>query len=244
MVALPFTAWGQIVSTCDTVDFGRIYESEGEKTIRIFVRNAGSEPTGILKVRPTCGCTAADFQKETFLPGDSAWIDLTYNPYRRPGSFEKGVKVYPENGEMIRIPIKGTVFASETTTEMMFPVNAGLVHLSERKLMPLRPLTIAEKSLYCDVYNTGEEPVYLEITNENPAVDWEIFPNPLPPGEKGIIGFYINPLKVSSPGRYTVPILLYRSLQPGKPDGDESGFEMELLFEVSDSDGEAGYGGF
>lgn len=225
-------AAAQITCTVDTVDFGTIHETEGKKTLRAYVRNDGSTPAALLKVSPTCGCTAAKFQKEEFAPADSAWIELTYNPNRRPGRFEKAVKVYPVDGEMIRIPIKGTVFASPETVQQMFPVDAGMLHLSESTLMPARPLADERKSLYLDVYNAGEAAVYPLVVPDSEAVTVHLFPEVLPPGEKGMIGVYIEPRREPRTGKIEYTLNLYTAstpLTPEAPQGEP--FPIKVLTE-------------
>lgn len=168
--------------------------------MRIYVRNIGNEPTAILKVRPTCGCTAVDFMKDSFAPGDSAWIDISYNPERRPGRFEKGIKVTPVDGEMTRIPIKGVVFASDETLDSMFPIEAGLLRLSESTLVTLRPLETEERTLFADVYNSGNRPVYISLESDSEAVEFQAFPALIDPGERGQIGIYLIPSKEARRG--------------------------------------------
>lgn len=197
-----------------TAHFGLIREADGPKTIRIYLRNDTTVAEAILKVRPTCGCTAASFQSDPVAPGDSAWIDLTYDPRRRPGRFEKAVKIYPSEGEMIRIPIAGTVVASEQTIAQLFPVDAGLLHLSESTLLTLSPLDKERRSLYVDIYNSGSEPVLMRLEGEAEAIDTEPFPDMLGPGEKGFIGVYIDPAKEPRSGRLEYPMRLLMSLTP------------------------------
>ena len=198
-----------IVPMVETVDFGNIHETDGPKTVRLYLRNEGTTPNAIIKVRPTCGCTAADFQEEAIAPGDSAWIDLTYDPANRPGKFEKGVRVYPMEGEMIRIPIQGIVFSSPETVERMFPVDAGLLHITEQTLFTLSPLDSRERTLYIDTYNSGDSPVWLKLESDYEAIQTQPFPSPLPPGEKGTVGIYLNPNKEPRSGTidYTLRLL-------------------------------------
>ena len=120
-----FLASAQLALCGESVDFGIIREADGMKTATAYVKNVSESPVFLLKVKPTCGCTAADFPRESILPGDSACITLTYNPLRRPGRFDKEVKVFPSDGEMIRIPIHGTVIASESTLNQLYPDKAG-----------------------------------------------------------------------------------------------------------------------
>lgn len=201
-------ASAQIVSTCDTVRFGNIIEAEGPKTVRAYVKNIGQSPAALLKVRPTCGCTAADFRKDEILPGDSAWIDLTYNPNRRPGGFEKGVKVYPVEGEMIRLPITGTVFASEATLDLLYPGTAGPLRVAETTLVPPAPIS-EQKTFFLDVYNPCNEPLTAIVESHDEAVETQSFPEIIPPGEKGIIGIYINPAKEQRRGPIEYKLSLF-----------------------------------
>lgn len=242
-----FPATAGITATVDTLDFGLIREAEGPKTVRMYVRNDGESPTAILKVRPTCGCTAVDFQLESFAPGDSAWIDLTYDPSRRPGRFLKGVKVYPVGepgseeplGEMIRVPIGGVVLASPETIEAMFPVDAGLLHLSESTLMTLTPLRVTgdasdRRTLWLDVYNAGASPVWLRLDSDSEAVDTQPFPSPVDPGEKGMVGVYIDPSKEPRSGRIEYTLLLHMSESAEFPEDDLAGatpFEIKVFTE-------------
>lgn len=213
------SAWGILMSaaitaTVSTVDFGVIRESEGPKKVRLYVRNDSTAPVALLKVNTTCGCTAASFMKEEIAPGDSAWIDLTYNPYRRPGRFEKAVKVFPTQGEMIRIPIEGVVYASEETIEHMFPYGEGPLRLSANTLMPARPLTTEQKTLFLDVYNTGDRTVYPRMVTDSDAITTMNFPDSVPPGEKGMIGLYVDPKREERTGPIEYTLLLYTSPTP------------------------------
>lgn len=234
-VATP--AFGRLRPASSPVDFGVITEKEGEKTVRFYVVNDGDSPESIRKVRPTCGCTGADFERKEIAPGDSAWVDLTYNPYRRPGRFNKAVKIYPatRDGEaqgdesdsgMISVPITGVVLASDETLAVMFPVEAGSLSVSERILTPARPLTGEDKTLFLDVYNRSDRPLKPVLRSDTPAVETQSFPEELPPGEKGLIGVYLLPRKETRKGD-----IEYRLLLEGA-NGDGSGItptEIKVL---------------
>lgn len=220
--ALPLTAPAGLRFAGGKADFGYIREADGPKTIRIYMVNDGDKPEALLKVRPSCGCTAASFGKEEVAPGDSVWIDLTYDPTRRPGAFEKSVRVYPVGAEVTRIPIVGTVVSSPETVAQFFPVDAGLLHLSDSTLMTLSPLADEQRSLYIDVYNSGDAPVYLKLESGYDAVETQPFPSPLPPGEKGLIGVYINPWKEEAQGKITYNLGLHTALSPDSLDSAPS----------------------
>lgn len=209
--AVSLSAVSQIAAQSPVVDFGVINEEDGPKSIRTYIRNIGDETVSLLKVRPTCGCTAADFQKDPVAPGDSAWIDLTYNPFRRPGRFEKYVKITPTRGAAVDLPVTGLVMASEATLENFFPVNTGLLRLSADRLMPARTLSTRQISLKSEVYNPGSSPLWFAVECEDPAVSLEVFPDSLLPGEAGVITAVINPMKEERNGDIVYTLKLYSS---------------------------------
>lgn len=59
-------------------DFGKIPQGTPVTTVFEFT-NVGKEPLIITDVRPTCGCTIADFTKTPVKAGDKGSIKITYN---------------------------------------------------------------------------------------------------------------------------------------------------------------------
>ncbi len=76
-----------------THDFGKIKEEGGKVTGRFEFTNVGTEDLLLLNVRPGCGCTAANYSKDPIAPGQKGFIEATYNPYNRPGGFNKNIRV-------------------------------------------------------------------------------------------------------------------------------------------------------
>src|SRR5476651_2232539 len=59
-------------------DFGKI--PQGTRVTTVFeYTNIGKEPLILTEVRPTCGCTIADYTKTPVKPGDKGVIKITYN---------------------------------------------------------------------------------------------------------------------------------------------------------------------
>lgn len=191
-----------------SVDFGLIREAEGAKSAEFYVVNTDTVPLAIIRVVPTCGCTAADFTRDEIAPGDSAMIRLKYDPNRRPGRFNKAVKVYPSHGEMIRVPIEGVVDATPETIEYYFPVRAGEMHLTQGTIINRLPIEIIEKSFYVDAYNAGTSPLWIDLDNDDQAVEMSLTCNPVPPKEKVQIGIHVKPDRESRQGtvEYTVGV--------------------------------------
>jgi len=59
-------------------DFGKIPQGTPVTTEFTFT-NIGKEPLILTEVRPTCGCTIADYTKTPVKPGDTGTIKITYN---------------------------------------------------------------------------------------------------------------------------------------------------------------------
>jgi hypothetical protein len=76
-----------------TYDFGKIKEEGGKVTGKFIFTNVGNEPLELTNVRPGCGCTAANYTKGAIAPGEKGFIEATYNPYNRPGAFNKNIRV-------------------------------------------------------------------------------------------------------------------------------------------------------
>src|ERR1700744_178980 len=59
-------------------DFGKIPQGTPVTTVFEFT-NIGTEPLILTEVRPTCGCTIADYTKTPVKAGDKGIIKITYN---------------------------------------------------------------------------------------------------------------------------------------------------------------------
>jgi hypothetical protein len=59
-------------------DFGKIPQGTPVTTVFEFT-NVGVEPLILTEVKPTCGCTIADFTKTPVLKGAKGSIKITYN---------------------------------------------------------------------------------------------------------------------------------------------------------------------
>jgi len=114
-----FTLFAQPAIKFDstTIDFGNIKEDDGKVSGRFEFTNIGNQDLLLTGVKPGCGCTAADYTKTPVAPGEKGYILATYNPYSRPGSFNKNIKVTTnepkfdgnENTQSYQIYIKGNV---------------------------------------------------------------------------------------------------------------------------------------
>lgn len=59
-------------------DFGKVPQGTPVTTVFVFT-NIGKEPLILTEVKPTCGCTIADYTKTPVKSGDKGTIKITYN---------------------------------------------------------------------------------------------------------------------------------------------------------------------
>lgn len=73
-------------------DFGMV--AKGERLVAVFeVRNTGQAPLQVTQVRPTCGCTVADFDRE-IPPGASGKVRAEVDTSSFSGPISKAVLVF------------------------------------------------------------------------------------------------------------------------------------------------------
>lgn len=89
-------------------DFGNIPQGVPVTAEFVFT-NTGNTNIILSEVKPSCGCTAADYTKEPVAPNKSGYIKATYNA-SSIGSFTKAITVKHNVGEGTQVLIlKGTV---------------------------------------------------------------------------------------------------------------------------------------
>lgn len=103
----------QITYTTTEYDYGRI--EQGKPATTTFVYKAtGMEPVVLTYVKPSCGCTMPEYQKEPLWPGKDGEIKVTYDA-KEPGPFTKHIIIHSNasNNPQQILTIKGTVVAAK-----------------------------------------------------------------------------------------------------------------------------------
>lgn len=88
-------------------DFGNIKQGD-EVSYEFNVMNSGGDVLKILNVRGSCGCTAAQPEKNELQPGESTKIKVTFNSDGRYGSQTKYVYVSTNDPKNSRLNFKFT----------------------------------------------------------------------------------------------------------------------------------------
>jgi hypothetical protein len=84
-------------------DFGEVIQGEVIK-VRFEIKNTGKVPLKLFEVKPSCGCTLADFSKDAVEPGKTAWVEAEVDTKDQAGEILKKVTVFA-NTQPTDIPL-------------------------------------------------------------------------------------------------------------------------------------------
>lgn len=65
-----------------------------------YFTNTGNAPLKLHSVKPTCGCTIAEYPKYEIKPGQRDSIKVTFDTKDRPGYNAKGVNIVSNAGDI------------------------------------------------------------------------------------------------------------------------------------------------
>ena len=179
-----------------TYDFGKIKEEGGKVTGRFIFTNVGNQPLELTNVRPGCGCTAANYTKGAIAPGEQGYIEATYNPYNRPGAFNKNIRVttneprFTENEKATphMIFIKGEVIKRPPTEfeKTGYTKTSGMLRIKEPDVAHSMLNTESVTDTFY-VRNFWTKPVSIKLEKPSDYVS-EVYRNfgaELQPGQEG-----------------------------------------------------------
>ncbi|MDR2835382.1 MAG: DUF1573 domain-containing protein [Bacteroidales bacterium] len=104
--------------TSNSHDFGVVTEDGGPQEWSFEFVNTGNEPLVLQSVKPSCGCTSADWSKEPIQPGQKGFVKASYNPKGRgTGRFNKSITVTTNETQPVSyLRIEGEVPTVATPT--------------------------------------------------------------------------------------------------------------------------------
>jgi hypothetical protein len=94
----------------ESFDFGTIPEDGGPVMHEFVFTNTTTRPVKILTVQASCGCTTPAWSKDVIAPSKTGFVQASFNPKGRPGTFNKTLTVTTDlDGGPIILMIKGQV---------------------------------------------------------------------------------------------------------------------------------------
>ncbi|MCM1504725.1 MAG: DUF1573 domain-containing protein [Muribaculum sp.] len=203
--AQPKAEWLQKVH-----DFGAFDEDMGPVTSTFQLVNTGTEPLVIMAARATCGCTVPSYTHDPIAPGDTAIVEVTYNPAGRPGKFDKRVKIETNTlPAQSVITIKGVVIGATKTLRAHYPVEVGKLKIRNTAL-PFGEITKGRtKTAFLDGYNQSNDTIRPRVEGLPEYIDVNIAPKEVPPGEQLTFTFFFNSAKAPDWGLTTANAVIY-----------------------------------
>lgn len=146
------------------------------------VVNTGNEPLMVVKAQAGCGCTAINYPQSEILPGDTASIDITYNPSGRPGQFTKQAIIFTNtNIKRTILEITGNVIPTAKTLDKQYPVSAGSLRISQPSI-PFGEMKKGEnKTLFLSAYNSSTDTMIVTVEGAKSHVKPAIVPDTVLP---------------------------------------------------------------
>ena len=200
MVVAFFVAFAQpkIQFENTTHDFGQIREEGGKVTGTFEFTNVGDSDLVLTNVRPGCGCTAANYTKSAIAPGQKGFIEATYNPYNRPGAFNKNIRVTTNEpqfrGENKSGPhmifIKGEVIKRPPTVFELAGYNSGngMSRIKEPNVVHNMLNTESVRDTFT-IHNFWNRPITYNVDTKDAYVTevYRSFGQSILPGQEGIL---------------------------------------------------------
>ena len=105
-------------------------EDDAPKNFVYTLKNVGKESLEIVRLVSTCSCATATCPVRHVAPGESAQINVRYNPKGHPGRFERKIFVYTQEGNNPAAILKLTVDVSNgSDSSTMWPIQMGGIRL-------------------------------------------------------------------------------------------------------------------
>lgn len=102
------------------IDMGTIKEVDGVAKAVFSYKNIGKEPLVVISVATSCGCTGVEYPRTPLAAGDSATMEVQYDPRDRPGVFERQITVRTSAGD-VGLVIEGEVTPRPRTVQDDYP---------------------------------------------------------------------------------------------------------------------------
>ena len=182
LAALSSTAQPQATWLERQHDFGVFKEENGKVHCTMRLVNTGTEPLMVIKAQAGCGCTGIDYPEMPIEPGDTATVEISYNPSGRPGQFTKQVIIFTNTvTRRTVLEITGNVIPTDATLDKQYPLQAGALRVSQNNI-PFGELVKGKnKTLYLSAYNASTDTIVVEARGGKDHIRTAVVPDTVPP---------------------------------------------------------------
>lgn len=190
-----------------TVTAEPIEENGGAKSYTFSWRNEGRTPLVITRVRSTCGCAVAAYDREPVAAGAKGTVTVTYHPKGHPGAFRQRIFLYTQLDDTrptAILTLAGEVIPSTRPT-YAYPHAKGSLLLKHDEVAFAASRRGVE-SIEC--LNGGDDTLHISVDTLllPPCVRAEFVPAVLAPGGVGELTVRFDPSAGRAPRH--LPVML------------------------------------
>jgi hypothetical protein len=170
-------------------NFGDIKEDAGPVEYEFSFTNTGNVPLVINSVSASCGCTTPGWSQDSIMPGKTGFVKASYDPFNRPGDFNKTLAVTSNTDPAITVlTIAGYVKPKQRTVDEDLPLSVGKLRV-RYKTFNFGNITTKEPLLKeFEVYNDSDSAIsFSEKVTAPEHLKLMFEPRVLKPKERGKI---------------------------------------------------------
>lgn len=197
------------------LDAGKIGEQDAPRSYTFRWRNTGTTPLVITRVRTTCGCAVATWEKRPVTADGEGWVTITYHPKGHPGVFDRRIFVYTQLSDKLPTAIlnlRGVVVASQQTADD-YPHAIGALRLKQQSVRFAPDQGVQTERIEC--LNTGDKPLRpVGNTGKAQHIVFACEPETLAPGQKGDLVIRFDPARAPQTLTPVVLLLEAENLSP------------------------------
>ncbi|HPM12095.1 MAG TPA: DUF1573 domain-containing protein [Bacteroidales bacterium] len=186
-------------------DYGLIYEHVDKIEALFEFTNTGDAPLILTKVKPGCGCTTADYTRDSVQPGAKGFIRIYFHPRGYSGYFTKTIQISSNSNvsQNLTLTIQGLVKKQNSDIENTYPYEMDFIRCKNPSINfnKVDFKTPVSDTVY--VYNIQDTAVTLEFPHIPTGYRVEVYPQSmLLPNSHGIIIVYFDPQLIKKWGNF------------------------------------------
>ncbi len=182
-------------------DYGTFKEESGPQTYNFKFTNKGSVPLILNNVQPSCGCTTPEWVRKPVAPGEKGYIEVSYDPKGRPGTFNKSIQVISnaENATVV-LYIKGEVTPREKTMAEIYPQTIGPLRVKTNHIAFTKQTENETKTEQLELVNDTEKEVKVGVKETPPYIKATVSESIIKPHGKAILSLSLDASKKKTYG--------------------------------------------
>lgn len=171
----------------DFYNFGNIIMENGKVTHVFNFTNNGDRPLIIQSAQPSCGCTAADYTRDSIAPGKRGFIRVSFDPKGKPGENSKFVTVISNSDPAVfNLIIKANVFLKNDRLKQYKYNYGNLVIINN--IIPIRNTHPMDTTVFdIPMYNNGTKPIHIKKTYKGSNIIISPYINEIKPDEELVL---------------------------------------------------------